>query len=215
MKPPFFRSALLLLVVTMFIAALAGCSSLPPQPSMDISESGWVVREGQANWKAKPGATDTTGRLLVALHWDGRAVVRFTASGETLVVAQSTPNAWQAQLPGEKRLRSGHGQPSRQILWLQLPEGLLGNSATDTDWVLARQRGGAWAFRNDLTGETLAGQLKTTRSPAQHRVQPGEHIIRVARRYGLTVDALRAANPGPDIEWFKAGNVIQLPAVAP
>ena len=213
MKLNCLDSALKLLTVTAFLMTLAGCTSLPPQPAMNLSEPGWVIREGLAVWKSKPGAQGISGSLLVAMHWNGRSVVQFTTTNGPFVSAQSTTNAWQAQFAGHKKLSSGRGKVPERNVWLQLPEGLLGNSAEETDWIMTRERGGAWSFKNDLTGETLEGSLKTTRSPAKHRLQPGEHIIRVARRYGITVDALRAVNPGRDLDWFRIGNEINLPAL--
>ena len=207
-------SAVPLVLATIVLATLAGCSSLPPQPPMNLAEPGWVVREGLAVWQPKPEAAAIRGSLRVAMHWNGRSVVQFNTSTGLLVSAQSTTNAWQVQLAAQNKLVTGRGKASQQYVWLQLPEGLLGNSAEETDWIMTRERGGPWSFKNDLTGETLEGSLKTTRSPAKHRVQSGEHIIRVVRRYGITVEALRAVNPGRDLDWFRIGNEINLPAVA-
>ena len=210
-----FLSAMPLVLTVIVLTTLAGCSSLPPQPAMDLTEPGWVIREGQAAWLPKPDATAIRGSLRVAMHWNGRSVVQFNTSTGLLVSAQSTTNEWQVQFAAQNKLVAGRGKASQKYVWLQLPEGLLGNSAEETDWIMTRDRGVPWSFKNDLTGETLEGLLKTTRSPAKHRVQPGEHIIRVVRRYGLTVEALRAVNPGPDLNWFRIGNEINLPEVAP
>ncbi len=215
MKPLCLRSALKLLTVTAFIMTLAGCRSLPPQPPMNLAEPGWVVREGQATWRAEPGAAAVQGSLMVAMHWSGRNVVQFTTTNGLLVSAQSTTNTWQAQFAGRDTVSTGRGKVPEKNIWLRLPEGLLGNSAEETDWIMTRERVGPWIFRNDLTGETLEGSLHTTRMPARHRVQPGEHIIRVVRRYGITVEALRAVNPGRDLDWFRIGNEINLPEVPP
>ena len=199
-----------------FVAsALVGCRSLPPQPAMNLSEPGWVVREGQAVWKQKPDAEGIAGDLIVAMHWDGRNFIQFTKPPLPVVVAQSTSNTWQAQFFAQNKTYSGRGRPPERIMWLHLPGGLLGGGLEETDWILSRKREGAWNFRNDLTGETLDGFLKTTRLPPQHRVQPGEHIIRIVRRYGIMVEALRAVNPGRDSEWLREGNVINLPALPP
>jgi len=203
-----------LVVATALLTTLVGCSSLPPQPAMNLSEPGWVVREGQAVWKSKPDAEGISGRLLVAMHWNGCAVVQFNTTNGPVVSAQSTTNAWQVQFAEQNKLSSGRGKVPERSVWLQLPGGLLGNSAEETDWIMTRERGVPWSFKNDLTGESLEGSLKTTRSPAKHRVQPDEHIIRVVRRYGISVEALRAVNPGRDLDWFRIGNEINLPAVA-
>ena len=212
MKPICLRSALTLFAVTAILTTLMGCRSLPPQPPMDLSEPGWVVREGPGAWKAKPNAGAVSGTLKVAMHWNGRNLVQFTTATGPLVSAQSTTNAWQVKFAGQNKLSSGRGKLPQSNLWLQLPEGLLGNSAQETDWIMTRERGVPWSFKNDLTGETLEGSLQTVRLPAKHRVQPDEHMIRVVRRYGITVEALRAVNPGRDLDWFRIGNEINLPA---
>ena len=214
MKPNCLGHASKLLVATVVLMTLVGCSSLPPQPAMNLSGPGWVVREGQAVWKSKPDAVGISGRLLVAMHWNGGNVVQFNTTNGPVVSAQSTTNAWQVQFAGQNKLSSGRGKAPERSMWLQLPGGLLGNSAEETDWIMTRERGVPWRFKNDLTGESLEGSLKTTRSPAKHRVQPDEHIIRVVRRYGISVEALRAVNPGRDLDWFRIGNEINLPAVA-
>lgn len=213
MKPNCLAPALKLFVATVILTMLVSCSSLPPQPAMNFSEPGWVVREGQAVWKSQPGAQGISGSLLVAMHWNGRSVVQFTTTNGLLVSAQSTSNTWQVQFAAQGKFSGGRGKAPERSVWLQLPEGLLGNSAEETDWIMTRERGGLWSFKNDLTGETLEGSLKTTRAPAKHRLQPDEHIIRVVRRYGITVEALRAVNPGRDLDWFRIGNEINLPAI--
>lgn len=193
------------------LSLVNGCSTLPPQPAMNLAEPGWVIREGQVAWKASANSAEVRGQLLVALHADGRNVVQFNAASGERVDAQSSTNSWQAQLPGQQTAVTGRGKPPQKIIWLQLPEGLLGNSAEETDWMMSRERGKPWRFYHDVTGESLEGTLVTTRMPAKHRVQAGEHIIRVVRRYGITVEALRAVNPGRDLDWFRVGNDINLP----
>lgn len=178
---------------------------------MDLSDPGWVVREGQAVWHRKGADAGIPGRLQVAMHWDGRSVVTFTTPSGDSAVAQIRTNGWQVRAPGAARFVTGRGPLPEWSLWLQLPDGLLGNSAIVTDWTMARERGQPWRFYNDVIGESIDGTLETIRMPPQHRIQPDEHMIRVVRRYGITVEALRAVNPGRDLDWFRIGNVINLP----
>ena len=213
MKPNLSLVRCGLFLVLAVVVLASGCASLPPQPAMNLSEPGWVIREGQAAWKKSPSSAEVRGKLLVALNADGRHVVQFNAASGEVVRVQSTTNFWQAQLPGNTGVLTGRGKAPQGILWLQLPEGLLGNSAEETDWMMNRERGKPWRFYHDVTGESLEGTLVTTRMPAKHRVQAGEHIIRVVRRYGITVEALRAVNPGRDLDWFRIGNDINLPEV--
>src|SRR2546421_166697 len=64
-----------LLLILLF---LAGCALLPPLPQANLRDPGWTVREGQAVWKSKRGASDIAGEILVATQPDGRAFVQFT-----------------------------------------------------------------------------------------------------------------------------------------
>jgi hypothetical protein len=198
------------------VGLLAGCRSLPPQPPADLSEPGWTIRQGQAVWKTNPGAEGVAGDLLVAMHWNGRNVVQFTKPPLPLVNAQSDTNHWQIQYFAQNKTYSGRGRPPERILWLQLPENLATflSARRDTDWSITRLQGGAWEFTNNVSGESLDGFLATTKMPPRHRVQPEEHILKVARRYGITVEALRRANPGPESNWFKVGAEINLPPSA-
>lgn len=200
-------------LVLVFAMALGGCQSLPPQPLMDLSEPGWTIRQGQAVWKAKRGAEGVAGDLLVAMHWNGRNFVQFIKPPLPFVAAQSDTNFWQVQYFAQNKTYSGHGQPPERILWLQLPVNLATflSARRDTDWSISRDRGGSWQFTNEVTGESLDGFLATTKLPPRHRVMPGEHPLKVARRYGITMEALRSVNPGPDAAWFQVNAEINLP----
>jgi len=192
----FFRP-LASVILAMVVLALAGCASRPLVPPMNLAEGGWVIRQGTATWTPRPGQPPMTGNLVVGMTVDGRALVQFsTPTNGTLALAQFTTNYWQVQFPPQKKSSVGGRSLPDKVLWLQLPDGLLGNTVKETDWIFSR----------------LEGRLATTHLPAKHLVGADEHIVRVARRYGFTVDALRAVNPGPDLDWFKPGNVINLPA---
>lgn len=180
---------------------------------MDLSEPGWVIRQGQAVWKHKPTEAGIAGDLLVALHVDGRSVVQFTKPPLPFVAAQRNTNSWQIQFFAQNKTYSGQGRPPERFGWLQLPDNLMA-SQPDSDWVLSRDRSGAWQFTNNLSGETLEGFLTTASLPKKHRIQEGEHLLRIARRYGVTMNAIRAANPGRESEWFRVGNEINLPPPA-
>lgn len=183
---------------------------------MDLSEPGWTIRQGQAVWKPRRGAEGVAGDLLVAMHWNGRNVVQFTKPPLPFVAARSDTNSWQVQYVAQNKTYSGRGQPPERILWLQLPVNLSTflSARKDTDWSISRDRGGSWQFTNEVSGESLDGFLATTRLPPRHRVAPGEHLLKVARRYGITMEALRAANPGPESAWFQINAEINLPQPA-
>src|SRR6266545_4153823 len=87
-----------LLAAGLLAAALTGCQTAPPAPPVNLSEPGWVIRQGQAVWRPKPRETDVAGDLLVAMHRDGRSVVQFTKPPLSLAVAQRDTNSWRVQL---------------------------------------------------------------------------------------------------------------------
>lgn len=190
---------------------VVGCRTMPPAPPVNLSEPGWVIRQGQAVWKPKPEATDVAGDLLVAMHRDGRSLVQFTKPPLPFAVAQRSSNSWHVQFFAQKKSYSGAGDPPSRIVWLQLPDGLIGRHS-DTNWFYARKAEGGWHFENLVTEEMLDGYLVTTSLPKTHKVQYGESLSRLARWYGVTVDALRAANPGRESEWFGIDKEIRLPA---
>ena len=195
------------------LAVLAGCHTLPPQPPMNLTEAGWVVRQGQAVWRTGTNRSEIAGDLLVAMHSDGRALVQFTKPPLPLVTAQKFTNGWQAQFFAQKRTYSGRGEPPDRILWLHLPDGLSGRHSS-TNWLFTRAAEG-WHFESLTTDETLDGFLATIRLPKTHRVRAGETLNRVARWYGVPVENLRAVNAGPDSSWFRVGSDINLPPSAP
>lgn len=197
-----------------FLAALPACRSLPPQKPMDLSEPGWTVRQGQAVWKAKPKEPEIAGELLVASHPDGRSLVQFTKPPQPFVVAQQDTNSWQVEFAAQNKTYRGRRPPPERFVWLHLADNLI-TSQPNSDWTLIRQRGGGWQFTNQLSGENLEGSLTTQKMPKTHRIREGEHILRITRRYGVTVEALRAANPGPEFIWLRVGNEIQLPPLPP
>lgn len=59
------------------------------------------------------------------------------------------------------------------------------------------------------TGTTPQIKLKPTRT---HTVLAGETAVRIARRYGVTLDALLAANPGLEPWRMRVGQVLNIPA---
>jgi hypothetical protein len=194
-------------------AMFTGCRTLPPAPSVNLAETGWVIRQGQAVWSPEPGKPDVAGDLLVAMHRDGRSVVQFTKPPLPFAVAQRGSNFWHVQFFAQKKSYSGQGDPPSRIIWLQLPDGLIGRHS-DTNWFLARKQDGSWHFENLVNEEMLDGFLTTTSLPKTHVVHRGESVSRLARWYGVSAEALRAANPGRDFEWFRVGNEIALPPPA-
>ena len=113
-------------LVLLFTALLAGCGTVQRFPPVNLSEKGWTSRHGQAVWHVN-ASTEIAGDLMVATNTNGQAYLDFTKSPVTLVIAQSTSNAWQAEFVPQGRVYSGKGKPPARLLWLQLPNCLLGS----------------------------------------------------------------------------------------
>src|SRR6266513_1380446 len=71
-----------------------GCRSLPPLPPANLSEPGWIVREGQAVWRPKKGAPEIAGEIMVATQNNGRTFVQFTKTPFPFVIARTETNSW-------------------------------------------------------------------------------------------------------------------------
>src|SRR5215831_11677773 len=105
----------------------AACRSLPPLPPVDLKQPGWTLREGQAVWKPSGKKSEIAGEVQVATRPDdGRSFVQFSKAPFPLVIAQSTTNGWQIEIPAENRRYSGKGNPPERIIWLYLASVLEG-----------------------------------------------------------------------------------------
>lgn len=142
------RFALILLALV-----VGGCAtvSLPPA---NLKEPGWTVREGQAIWRRKSGGEGIAGDILVATRPDGQAFVQFSKTPFPLLVAQSTPKAWTFDIPPQNKHYSGHGHPPQRIIFLQLPQVLIGRSPPK-HWTWRTLANGGWQLENGASGESL------------------------------------------------------------
>jgi hypothetical protein len=138
-------------------ASLCGCLSLRPLPKADISQPGWTIQQGQAVWKP-PGRTtpEIAGELLLATNTDGSAFVQFTKTPFPFVIAQSTSNRWQLEIPPRNKRYTEPGKPSGRIVWFQLVNALAGKPlAKGWTW---NDSGTNWQLTNS-SGESLEGFL--------------------------------------------------------
>ena len=66
---------------------------------------------------------------------------------------------------------------------------------------------------------SLSVAIAATTLPAyaqsKHQVAPGETLYGLSRRYGVSMDRLREANPGLTAESLKAGMQIAIPTATP
>jgi len=121
-----------------------------------LKEPGWTLREGQAVWKPAGKKSEIAGEVQVATRPDdGRSFVQFSKAPFPLVIAQSTTNGWQIEIPAENRRYSGKGNPPERIIWLYLASVLEGEPLPKQwSW---HQDGSEWHLENKTTGESVEG----------------------------------------------------------
>ena len=141
------------------IALLAGCQTVPPLPAQNVAGPGWIVRQGQAVWRAQGKTPDIAGELLLATHPDGRSVLQFTKTPFPILMAQKVGPQWEIQLPPRQRVFSGKGEPPARFIWLHLARCLYEGDRPPDGWSLL-WRDNRWLFENHSTGERLEGYLK-------------------------------------------------------
>lgn len=130
------------------MACNLGCRTPTPMPPIDLTNSNWHIREGQAIWKPGPGSFDIAGELLVGWHPDGNSFVQFAKPPLVIVQARRSPTAWEAEFPGQQRRYAGLGQPPRRLMWPELPAILAGTVASEA-WLITTN-GSGW--RVESTG---------------------------------------------------------------
>ena len=127
-------------------------------PPVNLSAPGWIVLEGQAVWRAKSGAPEIAGDLLLAREGNERTFLQFTKMPFPFVTARVEHDAWMIEFPLQKESYGGHGQPPSQIGWFQLTRCLDGGTASK-NWIWTNSKNNRWRLENESTGELIEGYL--------------------------------------------------------
>jgi hypothetical protein len=144
-------------LLCVFSCLFAGCRMTPLTP-VNLQEGGWTVREGQAVWKRTKDAPEIAGDVLVATRGDGKSFVQFTKTPFPMIIAQTTTNRWQVEIPMQNKRYSGPGAPPKRLIWAYLP-GLLAGESPPKGWSWNRLPENGWRLENSRTGEMLQGYL--------------------------------------------------------
>jgi hypothetical protein len=123
---------------------------------VNLQQPGWRVREGQVVWKRNETAPEIAGDVLVATRADGRSFVQFTKTPFPMIIAQTTTNRWQIDIPMENKRYSGPGSPPKRLIWAYLPR-LLAGDAPPKGWSWTRLPDNGLQLNNSQTGEMLQG----------------------------------------------------------
>jgi hypothetical protein len=141
----------------LLVLACTGCSLTPLAP-VNLQEGRWKVREGQAVWKRNKDAPEIAGDVLLATREDGSTFVQFTKTPFPMIIAQTTTNRWQIQIPMQNKRYSGPGSPPKRLIWAYLPR-LLAGTAPPKGWLWNPLPDNRWRLENSRTGEILEGYL--------------------------------------------------------
>ena len=118
-----------------------------------------VIRQGQAVWTPKRGATELVGDLVLATTTDGRTSLQFSKSPMTLVIAECAQQGWRIEFPMKHIVVARkQGPPPIRFIWLHLAAALRGDTVPD-GLRFDRQAEGNWRLENTKTGESVQGFL--------------------------------------------------------
>jgi hypothetical protein len=140
------------------VVQLLGCRTVAPLPPADLAAPGWQTRTGQAVWQPGRNAAEITGELLVATRADGETFVQFTKNPFPFIIARSTTNSWQIEIPPAEKFYSGRGTPSARLIWLQFARWIQHETLADSIRA-SSDDAQHWRLENTANGETLEGVL--------------------------------------------------------
>lgn len=99
--------------------------------------------------------------------------------------------------------RYGHQETARDGRWRMIPARNARRAPAEADW---RESD---AVSEDWRGLQPTGERSQTRD--QHKVEAGETLFRIAKRYGVTVDTLQRANGISDPTTLRVGQILSIP----
>ncbi|HSU56328.1 MAG TPA: hypothetical protein VLT36_19875 [Candidatus Dormibacteraeota bacterium] len=147
------------LLIACLVLFAVGCRSMRPLPPANLSAPGWTVRHGQAVWHLPQGEREVAGEVLLATQDGRRSFVQFTKNPFPLVNGQTTANGWEVEFPPQNKHYSGGGKPPVRVLWLYLPQALLGHALPkEMSW---HSDANGWRLENKNNGESIEGYFES------------------------------------------------------
>ncbi len=147
-----------LLLLLAGAGGLAACRSVPPSNPMDLTAPGWTIRRGQAVWRARSGAPELAGELLVATRTNDDLFLEFSKPPLPVVALQATAGVWSIHFSSRHRSFRGRGVPPARSAWMVLPRCLAGQ-ASPAGWTFQRAGQDGWRLSRRGSGEYLEGYL--------------------------------------------------------
>ena len=137
---------------------LVACRTISLEPSVDLSQPGWKVRQGQALWKPNLDAPEIAGEVLLASHIDGRTFLQFSKTPLPILTVWWAETTWQIHFASENRKLSGRGTPSSRLGWAHLARAWTGIPAAAA-FTFTQPDDNRWILTNHSTGEMISGFL--------------------------------------------------------
>lgn len=171
------------------------------EPGDSPSDSMLVAEE-------KVPSPDDTGEADVALaaaHGKTSVIVHKVTSGETLASIAEKYGVTTAEIKNSNNLRRNAVRVGQQ---LRISTSMPGESYAEDNSASTRNSTRATASSKASTkATTKAAPAK----PTSHKIKNGESLSTIARKYGVTVDAIKKAN-GMKNDNLRAGQNLQIPA---
>nr|QIM10870.1 hypothetical protein Muribac1_0790 [uncultured Muribaculaceae bacterium] len=159
-------------------------------------------------WPEDNGEADVA---LAATHGKPSVIVHKVVAGETLGSIAEKYGVSPAEIRKSNNLRRNAVRIGQQLRISTNNPGAAGSSA------LAEAAGGqswqepAQAPAQKTSKKSTAAKAKTKATPKSHKIKSGESLSSIAKKYGVTVDALRKAN-GMKNDNLRAGHTLQIPS---
>ena len=148
-----------LALLALLAACLGGCQTIGTIKPINLSESGWRARQGQAVWRMPGNRPELAGEMTFAIHTNGECFVEFSKTPFTMVLAKCGTTRWEIEFPPQKLYFAGGGTPPKRLAWLHVCNGLAGKEVAPP-WRFARHTDGSWRLDNARTKEAVEGFLE-------------------------------------------------------
>ena len=146
--------AMALLAIFLFTS----CRTIPPLPSVNLSEPGWALHQGQAVWRSKTDAPEIAGEILFATQAQGRTMLQMTKTPLPFVTVQTRGEEWEIEFVPQHRTFSGRGTPTPRLLWIHLARALNGTKPP-APLKFEQTEPHGFTLENPKTGEMISGFL--------------------------------------------------------